>query len=133
MKQKPKDIEVRASILRLRYSIEWKSYLNTNINSDNDSNFARYPYEKDIRLPPQLTHIDERQRLNTLLCDLNKIARNVNRSRSKSNLTTHEVSLDKNFRRRGLIFIPSDKGGEFWCLTNTQHEEAAINHLSSDT
>ena len=108
-----------------------RNNLNTTIKSDNDSNFVRHPYEKDIRLPPQLTHIDERQRLNTLLCDLNKIARNVNRSRSKSNLTTHEVSLYKNLRRRGLIFIRRTRVVNF-VATIEKHINAAWHSVCRD-
>jgi len=127
IKKTPKATELQASILRLRYSIEWQKCLEQNTTSDQ---FMRYPHEKDVKIPPAIQDEGDRTRLSILLNELTLIAQRTCRSPPRTNLSRNEHTTLRTLRMKNLILIPSDKGGEFCSLTQEQYHNAAINHLS---
>ena len=53
--------------------------------------------------------------------------------RHRSNLSREEHSTLKQLRNKSLVLLPSDKGGEFCCLSEDQYQRAANEHLSDQT
>jgi len=124
---KPKKTALQASVLRLRYSIEWQAFLD---HTSSPVDFIKYPYDKDITIPPTIRDEDSRSRLSILLNELSSIAKSTCRERHRSNLSVNELRTLRSLRNKNLLLLPSDKGGEFCALTRQQYHSAAINHLS---
>ena len=64
---------MKASILRLRYNIEWhqSGYISEN---DNENTFKKYPYEKDINTPPAIQNPIIKSKLSLLINQLRQIS-----------------------------------------------------------
>ena len=120
---------MKSSILRLRYNIEWhhSEYIN------NTNGFKRYPFEKDINIPPPIENQEIRRKLSLLINQLRQISTEASNYSYKCNLSNEERNTLKELKNKNLVYIPSDKGGEMCCLTTEQYERAARNHLQSNT
>ena len=130
IKQRPNQIEMIAAIQRLRYGIQWKHFMQN--SSHAQQRFIRYPYEREFCKPPPIADKNEAQKVGTMIQKLMDVAHLSNQSRHKSNLTNLELNTLKSLKKKNLIFLPSDKGGEFCCLTSEQYNNAAMDHLRGD-
>jgi hypothetical protein len=97
--------------------------------SDQDP-FPRYPESNFLHLPNKEDQELE-YKLKLSFCELRKIMDDAGQQWT-SNISKEERAVLHKLRGKDLVYLPSDKGGEF-CITTTQaYDEAAQRHLDDE-
>jgi hypothetical protein len=121
-------MEVRTSFCRLAYQMRWRSRIPENINN----NIPMYPASDYIIEPPPADRELDRKLMNAY----HKITRLLNIEQSKKiqpNLSIEERTTLRQLKAKPLVFLPSDKGGEFCVLQKELYTELGNQHLSDRT
>jgi len=116
IKEKPKLIQMLTSIHRLRYNMEWRQQM----ASAQQPNFFRYPHDREFCKPPESNDADYVYKIRTMVQKLTQVAKKACSERTEYNLTMDEKKTLTSLKDKELVLLPSDKGGEFCCLTTDQ-------------
>ena len=60
---------------------------------------------------------------------LGKLLSNIKDRKEGSNLTQRELSALKDLRKKPLVYLPSDKSGEFCIISQTEYDRGGESHL----
>jgi hypothetical protein len=118
-------MEIRTSLCRFAYQYRWIQAI-PNIDTNND--FILYPKQNVIHLPPSNEELD--RILNRIKMKVEDVLRANQRRNVIPNVTNLELSTINHLKQKPLIYLPSDKGGEFCIIDETRYKELGFNHLS---
>ena len=117
-------------LCRLGYQLRWREHRLRNQSSDfRQCNFPipKFPESQYVSVPPQ-TDLDMETRIRRCQMEISRVMDTVDSVRS--NLTKEEMAAVKGLRRKPIVILPSDKGGEFCAINSVQYTEAGLKHLS---
>jgi hypothetical protein len=113
-------------LCRLAYKYRW----NQAISSDgNTGDFLLYPIKSVVNMPPSNEDIDNK--LNRIRVKVEDLIRTATRRVIPHNLSRDDHSILKQLKRKPLIFLPSDKGGEFCVIDELRYKELGFQHLNN--
>ena len=124
--------QYKRGILRLNYQYLWK---NINVNKENSHEITKYPIPENIYTPKN-TEINpdlktKMKRINDNI--INKLQK-WNKNDIRPNITNSEMETLKHLKKReDLVFLPSDKGGEFCVINKNEYIELGERHLEDTT
>ena len=100
--------------------------------TDRMTAIKRYPHSNYLNKPPQASPELE-HKLRTASMQIQKIFKTRQFTSARSNLTQQEKTTIKQLRDKDLIYLPSDKGGEFCIIEKDRYDSAALEHLNDAT
>lgn len=123
-------LNIKSSLCKLAYQARWREYLQTRHHREQTpQQIPKYPRNDDLHKPPpgsaELEH-----KLRTASIHVQKIIKSRRFAQSHSNLTPTECKTIRSLKQKDLVFLPSDKGGEFCVVDQERYDNAALNHLS---
>ena len=117
-------LDMEANLCKLAYQLRWRHIL-----SDRTTALPRYPESSRVH-PPNNEDPDLEAKLRRCFAEVRKITENMDSMRMKPNISRNEQIVLKNLQRKDLVFLPSDKGGEFCVIEAKKYDEIAVKHLS---
>jgi hypothetical protein len=122
-------IDIQANFCKIAYQLRWRSQ--TGQKDQDEDRVTRYPESSILHLPQkedqQLEH-----KLRQSYAELKKLIDNIEGQRQPRNMTKMEIKTLQNLRKKDLVFLPSDKGGEFCIVSTNDYEDAALRHLGDE-
>ena len=122
---------ITVNFCRLANELRWKEHWSrsTELPSNTDV-LPRYPYRDEISQAPRYPDFERK------LARINEsITRDVNSAsvNKAHNLSRSERNVLANLKKKDIVCLPSDKGGEFCVIDNKQYAELGHQHLNDNT
>ena len=124
-------INITVNFCRLANELRWKEHWRRNSDVARNTGVPpRYPYRDEISQAPRYPDFERKlARINeSITRDINSV--NI---RKAHNLNSSERLALANLKKRDIVCLPSDKGGEFCVMENEQYLELGRNHLGDST
>jgi len=125
--------DVQTNFCKMAYQLRWKSQRQAR-TEDNETRctIPRYPESNFIHLPPR----DDQEleiKLKRSYAELEKLMEEIERKKPPSNISKREKETLDQLKKKNIICLPSDKGGEFCIIRKEEHDKAAYQHLNEGT
>ena len=121
---------IKISFCRLANELRWREHHNRNPDHpENKTTLPRYPYRDEITQAPRYPDFERK------LARINEsISRSIDATNIKkaSNLSNSERTVLANLKKKDIVCLPSDKGGEFCVLDRKKYLELGLQHLNDD-
>ena len=112
--------------------MRWKHVLNNSNQHDNAVPKYRW-YSKLSRPGEELRDHALEEKLRRIYYKTKAVIKHENFKPMLHNLTENERQALRNLKEKDFIFLPSDKGGEFCVISQSEYRNLALSHLSDDS
>jgi len=122
---------IKVNFCRLANELRWKEHWNRNpdLCRSSANAFPRYPYRDEISQAPRYPDFERK------LARINEsISRCIDATniRKASNISKSERNALASLKKKDIVCLPSDKGGEFCVLDRSQYIELGLQHLKDN-
>ena len=118
---------ITVSFCRLANELRWKEHWLRNPTQKPQNSFPRYPYQDEIMQAPR--YPDFERKLTRINEHITRCLKPINKKKA-ANLNHSERTILNNLKKKDLVFLPSDKGGEFCVLSRKQYTDLGMLHLN---
>ena len=118
--------DITINFCRLANELRWKEHWKRQAVSPN-SNFPRYPIHSELSQPPR--YPDFERKLYRINESITNTLKGIDK-RPMSNLTYAEKHTLASLKKKNVVCLPSDKGGEFCVIESDTYAEVGFQHLN---
>jgi hypothetical protein len=119
-------LDIRTSFCRMAYHLRWQQVL---AQKPDTPGLQPFPKSTDLSNPP-VAEIELQNKLTNAYRRIQTTLKSTMKRKAKINLNESEQSILKQLKTKPMVFLPSDKGGEFCVINKPQYIELASQHLS---
>ena len=120
--------DVQANFCKVAYQLRWRSQ----VEQRSQDRISRYPESNVLHLPSR-TDQDLEHKLKQSYAELKKLMDKIDKSKQHRNISKAETKILHDLRQKDLVFLPSDRGGEFCVISSNEYQQAALKHLDDET
>ena len=95
--------------------------------------YLTFPKQDFISYPSVSQGNNLLQQLRRMTQKIGRTLQNASKINHLRNITDQEINILKSMKKKPLIFLPSDKGGEFCVVDQHVYTTAVLSHLSDET
>ena len=123
-------IDFNVQFSRLAHQVRWKEILEK--KKDHPPFIQKYPWHSSLTMPNQESlNSNTENSLKKIYHKLKNVVEKIPHQRRFNNISEKEASVLETLRQKPLVFLPSDKGGEFCVMSQQDYNLAGLNHLNN--
>ena len=121
-------IDFKSGFQKLVNQVRWRC---TSVNPSNTVPFIKCPAYQEIKTPPLVPNVEKILQL--VSSNYSNVLRRINRMKVPSNLSKKELSAISSLRKKSIVILPTDKGGNFCVSSCVSYDEAVLQHLQNSS